>query len=54
MKKNTQELTGNKENKRDEGFYTIIDRYIEFCKQAHLDSGQIKWNDRYINGWFSY
>lgn len=54
MKKNIQVLEENKENKKDEELYTIVDRYIEFCKQAQLNSGRIKWDDRYINCWFPF
>lgn len=54
MKKNIQIVEENKENKKDEELYTIVDRYIEFCKQAQLNSGRIKWDDRYINCWFPF
>ena len=58
MKKNTtkpaenQEM--NQEKTKDDGLYTIVERYVNFCNQAHLNSGRIKWNDRYLNCWFPY
>ena len=58
MKKNTtkpaenQEM--NQEKKKDDGLYTIVERYVNFCNQAHFNSCRIKWNDRYLNCWFPY
>ena len=54
MKKDTTKTVENQEEKKDEGLYTIIDRYLEFCDQARLNSGRVKWNDKYINCWFPY
>ena len=54
MEKNTAKPEENQEEKKEEGLYTIIDRYLEFCSQAHLNSGRVEWNDRYINCWFPY
>lgn len=47
-------MAENKEEEKVCELYTIIDRYLEFCNQAHLNSGRIKWNDRYLNCWFPY
>ena len=54
MKMNTTEPEEKKEQKKDTELYTIIDRYINLCQQAQLDSGRIYWDDRYINCWFPY
>lgn len=54
MKKNTTKPIEHKEEKRDENLYTIVDRYLNFCSQAHLDSGKIRWDEKYLNCWFSY
>lgn len=54
MKKNTTEQTELKEEKKDVELYTIIDRYLTMFHQAQLNSGRMKWNDKYINCWFSF
>ena len=54
MKKNTMNQVEKKEKKEERVFYTIVDRYTNFCKQANLDSGVVEADDKYILGWFSY
>ena len=54
MKKNETKPIENNEERKEEELYTIFDRYLNLFDQAQLNSGKIKWDDRYINCWFSY
>ena len=54
MKKNTTRPIENKEEKKDESLYTIVDCYLTLCSQAKLNSGKICWDEKYLNCWFSY
>ena len=54
MKKNTGNQTENREKRIDDGLYTIYDRYMNFCDQAHINSGKVEWKEKYISGWFVY
>ncbi len=54
MKKNTGNQAENREKRIDDGLYTIYDRYMNFCDQAHINSGRVEWKEKYISGWFVY
>ena len=55
MKENKKALAGKeKEKKENSVFYTILDRYENFCRQANIDSGDPEMDDRYQTLWFAY
>ncbi len=40
--------------KNNSVLYTILDRYLNFCRQANIDAGDINVDEKYLERWFVY
>ena len=55
--KEKRETCVRKENKKrnsESALYTILDRYLSFCKQANWEAGELDVDERYLERWFVY